>query len=275
MSLLFGTAGIPHSSPERTTQGGIERIYELGLGCMEVEFVRGVKMSLDGALKVREAKEKRNIRLTAHAPYFINLNAKEKDKVLASKERIKDTARVSKIFGGEGVVFHPGFYMDEDPGVVYGKIKGILEEIVFELKEEDNFVTLRPEVMGRESQFGTLEEILRLSEEIEGVKPCIDFAHLHARTGGFNKKPEFIKVLEEVEKALGKEELKDLLIHISGIEYGAQGEKKHLNLLESDMNYRELLEALKEKEASGLIICESPNLEEDALLLKRTWESLF
>ena len=272
--ILFGTAGIPRSTPEKTTPAGGERVYEIGLGCMEVEFVKGVKMSRDSALKVREVKERRNIRLTAHAPYFINLNAKEKEKILASKERIKDTARVSKIFGGEGVVFHPGFYLDDSPKDVYRKIKVLLEEIAGELEEEGNFVTLRPEIMGKESQFGTLEEIVRLSKELKGVRPCIDFAHLHARTGAFNTRSEFVKVLEKVEEELGREELQDVLIHISGIEYGPQGEKKHLNLPQSDMNYEELLEAFLEKNISGLIICESPNLEEDALLLKRKWDEI-
>ena len=44
--LLFGTGGAPHSTKTKSTMDGIERIAELGLGCMEVEFVQGVKISL-------------------------------------------------------------------------------------------------------------------------------------------------------------------------------------------------------------------------------------
>jgi len=47
--LLFGTAGIPRSARAKTTIDGIERIAELGLGCMELEFVQGVKMGEAGA----------------------------------------------------------------------------------------------------------------------------------------------------------------------------------------------------------------------------------
>ena len=52
--LLFGTAGIPHSTKSPSTTVGIERIAELGLGCMEMEFVRGVKMGEAGARLVAE-----------------------------------------------------------------------------------------------------------------------------------------------------------------------------------------------------------------------------
>ena len=41
VGLLFGTAGIPRSTKIKSTQSGIERIAELRLGGMEMEFVRG------------------------------------------------------------------------------------------------------------------------------------------------------------------------------------------------------------------------------------------
>jgi len=40
------------------------------------------------------------------------------------------------------------------------------------------------------------------------------------------------------------------------------------------MNYKELLKALYDYKVAGLLICESPNLEEDALLLKETYASI-
>jgi len=52
------------------------------------------------------------------------------------------------------------------------------------------------------------------------------------------------------------------------------GEIKHLPLKESDLKYVELLRALRDKGVAGMVICESPNLEDDALLLKETYEGL-
>jgi deoxyribonuclease-4 len=204
----------------------------------------------------------------------VNLNARENEKVDASKERILKAAYISSFFNGEGVVFHPAFYLGDDPSKVYITVKRNLEEIAKRLREEEIKVLLRPETTGKATQFGTLDEILRLSNEVDGVAPCIDFAHLHARTGKINSHQEFIDVLDQIEDKLGKEGLENMHIHISGIEYGNRGEKKHLNLEESDIHYIELIRALKIRKVKGVVICESPNLEEDALLLKNTYEKL-
>ena len=40
------------------------------------------------------------------------------------------------------------------------------------------------------------------------------------------------------------------------------------------MNYIELLKVLKEFNIKGALVCESPNIEEDAKLLKETYLSL-
>ncbi len=266
--LLFGTAGIPLDSSIKTTAGGIIRIHELNLGCMEVEFVYGVRMSRKNALDVGEVARKRNICLTAHGPYYINLNSSEEEKIAASKQRIMQTARVAHAFGGESITFHAAFYMKMPPEQVYETVKRHLWEVIEQLEKEKIDIAIRPEIMGKPSQFGTLNEILRLSTEIKGVGPCIDFAHLHARTGKFNTYNEFSQVLDQVGEKLGREGLDNMHIHVSGIDYGEKGEKKHFNLEASDFKYQEFLQALKDHDAKGIVICESPNLEEDALLLQ-------
>ena len=272
--LLFGTAGIPHSSSlPKASQTGIMRVHELGLGCMEVEFVNGVRMSHKTALAVGAVAKNRGIKLTAHGPYYINLNSQEQEKVNASKERILQTARMAHAFGGQSITFHAAFYMKQPPEKVYDIVKRHLTEIVEQLDKEKKLISIRPEVMGKGSQFGTVNEILRLSTEIEWVAPCIDFAHLHARTGKFNTYNEFSQVLDQVGEKLGREGLDSLHLHVSGINYGEKGERNHLNLNESDFQYAELIQALKDHAAKGILICESPNLEEDALLLQGVYKT--
>lgn len=136
-------------------------------------------------------------------------------------------------------------------------------------------MTISPEVTGKGSQFGTLEELLQLSSEIEGVALCIDFSHWHARTGKANSYQDFSAILDQVEKRLGRRGLDNMHIHVSGIAYGSKGEIKHLMLQDSDFRYVELLKALKERRAKGVVICESvPYLEQDALLLQETYRRL-
>ena len=270
--LLFGTAGVPLSSPASSTQAGIERIADLGLGCMEMEFVRGVRMSPQNAVLASEVAAKKGVSLTAHGPYFINLNAREPEKVRASQERILQTARIAAICGAESITFHAAFYLSDPPRPVYEIVKKRLGEIMEQLRVENNQVWVRPELTGKASQFGTLEELLDLSAELEGVAPCIDFAHLHARTGRFNSYEEFSSTLEQIKGRLGREALDNMHIHISGIAYGKHGEIRHLILKQSDLHYAELIKSLKDYDVKGLVICESPNLEDDALLLQQTYE---
>jgi deoxyribonuclease-4 len=273
--LLFGTGGVPVSAKLRSTEAGIERIAELGLGCMEVEFVQGVRMSPEVAVSVGELAAKKEVVLTAHGPYFINLNALEPQKVHMSKERILQTARIAALFSARSITFHAAFYLKNTPAETYATVKKHLQEVMNILRKEGNKVTISPEVTGKPSQFGTLEELLQLSSEIEGVAPCIDFSHWHARTGKANSYQEFIAILEQVEKKLGRRGLDNIHIHLSGIAYGNKGEIKHLMLPDSDLHYTELLKALKERKAKGVVICESvPYLEQDALLLQQTYRAL-
>ena len=73
---------------------------------------------------------------------------------------------------------------------------------------------------------------------------------------------------EESKKKIGNEALKNVHIHISGAEYNEKGEMKHINLQNSDFRYDEWIQALKDLEVEGMVICESPNLEKDAKMLK-------
>lgn len=273
--LLFGTGGAPLSAKLRSTEAGIHRIAELGLGCMEVEFVQGVKMSPQVAVSVGELATRKKVVLTAHGPYFINLNAVEPEKVNMSKARILHTARIAALLGASSITFHAAFYLKNDPVETYTTVKRHLEEVVNVLRQEGNVVTIRPEVTGKPSQFGSLEEILQLSSEVEGVAPCLDFSHWHARTGKANSYQEFSDILDQIEKRLGRQALDDMHIHLSGIGYGKKGEIKHLMLEDSDFQFAELLRTLKEREVKGVVISESaPYLERDALLLQQTYREL-
>ena len=63
-------------------------------------------------------------------------------------------------------------------------------------------------------------------------------------------------------------------VHVSGMEFGPSGERRHLPLRRSRFRYRELLRALKDVRASGWVIAETPAMEDDALLLQRTYRRM-
>lgn len=272
--LLFGTAGIPLSTTGNTVEG-IGQVRKLGLDAMELEFVRNINISKDKAPLVKSAAEKNKIILTCHAPYYINLNATDKAITKASADRILNSARILYLCGGYSACFHAAYYMKSSKEEALQNVTKQVAEIVKILRNECVDVWIRPELSGRVAQFGSLEEIISISENVEGVLPCIDFSHYHARTNGkFNTYSEFSVILSNMEKSLGKSALQNMHIHVSGINYGEKGEKNHLNLLDSDMNYTDLIQAFCDFKLNGIIISESPNIEGDAILMKKTFEKL-
>ncbi|MBS3131538.1 TIM barrel protein [Candidatus Woesearchaeota archaeon] len=269
--LLFGTAGIPLLTKGSTTDGIVD-VRKMGLGAMELEFVRSVNISRERAPEVKNAKEKNGVVLTCHAPYFINLNSDDRLKLKASKERILNSARILSLCGGWSVCFHPGFYQKSTKEDTFNNIKNAIKELSTTIKKEKNNVWLRMETTGKGSQFGNINEILDISAEFDNVMPCVDFSHLHARTNGkYNTKKEFDQILGLIEKKLGKNGLQNMHIHVSGIAYGEKGEKHHLILKESDFNYKDLLKSLKDFNAAGVLISESPNIEGDALVMQEEY----
>jgi len=269
--LRFGPAGVPLSSSKRDTLSGIEKTYELGLDTMELEFVYGVKLKDEDAIEAKSLSKKYDIVLTAHAPYYVNLNAKEEAKRKRSIQMLKDSIRALALAGGWSVVFHPGWYMKSTKEEAYRKVKESLREVVNYAKEFSFKVWIRPETMEGEKKFGDLDEVIKLSQELEMVLPCIDFAHLRYRYKN-NSLDFFREILEKVEKELGKEALKEMHIHMSGIKLDKAG--THVNLEESDMPWKEILELLKEFGVCGVVISESPNIEGDAILMRDYWKKL-
>ena len=269
--LKFLTAGVPIKAGNKGYEAGFKVLDEMGLDGLELEFVRGVRISD----KSREAVSSSNKVITAHAPFYVNLNAREEEKVEASVQRIIETAEVANELGGYSITYHAAYYLGMEAELVYKQVVEQTKIIIDALNKSGNKIWIRPETTGKATQWGDLEEIVRLSKEFEHVLPCVDFSHLHARYNGLvNTYDEFCQIFETIGNELGQVALDNFHAHIAGIEYGAKGEKKHLNLEESDFNYKDLLKAFKSFNVQGAVICESPNIEADAKLLKDFYLSL-
>lgn len=273
--LNFLTAGMPLSTGKGGYPKAFEILKEMGLDGLEVEFVHGVRMNDDTRKFLKEISKEKNFLLTSHGPFYINLNSKEEEKVDASVQRIVETAQAANNFGGYSITFHAAFYMGKDKETVFNQVKIQMERITDILKKENIDVWIRPETTGKATQWGDYEEIIRLSKEFDNVLPCVDFSHIHARTNGeYNTYDEFCNIFERIGKELGQRALDNFHAHLAGIEYGAKGEKRHLILQESDMNYKDLLKAFKDFNVKGALVCESPNIETDTKILKDYYMSL-
>lgn len=274
LSFRFGTVGAPQSTPKKPggSVGAVQRSAELGLLGMELGWVRSVRVSPETCAEIKSTAQELDVAVSVHAPYFINLNADDEEWP-KSRQRLMDAAYYGHLAGATDIIFHPGSYFEHPPEEVLPGAILRLQGCLDELRAAGNPVILRPEMMGKSAMLGSLEDTLVMSREIEGVEPCLDFAHLHARTGdgSMNSYAEWMRTLETYGETLGETALKRLHCHISGIEYTAKGEREHLPLQDSDLDLNGILQALKELGCAGRILCESPVLEDDALLVKQRW----
>ncbi|PIR48845.1 hypothetical protein COU80_04115 [Candidatus Peregrinibacteria bacterium CG10_big_fil_rev_8_21_14_0_10_55_24] len=270
--LHFAVAGVPHSTPAPGgTVEGLKRAHALGITAMELEWVQRVPNAPKRMEEIRKTAEELKMVLTVHAPYYVNLNAQDPLKLAASIKRVQAALSMAELAGARSVCVHPAFYLGMDPREAYANVERATEMILKDRDKRFPSVNLAYETMGKGTQFGTLEEVLCLSKKF-GLYPCVDTAHMHARSNGaYNSKKEFKTILDLYAKYLGKRSLNKVHFHYSGIEYTAKGERRHLPLNESDARWRDFLAVLKEEDIGGVVVCESPILEEDTLLLQKTY----
>ncbi len=276
-AMRFGTVGSPVSTPAKPggSVGAVQHLSELGLGALELGWVQSVRVKEETCLAIRAQARRSGVLISVHAPYYINLNA-SKEEWPKGRKRLMDAARFGNIAGATDIVFHPGSYHGLPPAEALAVAIPRLRKCVEELRAEGNPVTLRPETMGKSAMLGSLDDVLVMAREIEGVEPCVDASHLHARAGdgSMNSTKEWSGALRAYRKALGAASLRRLHIHLSGIEYSDGGERKHLPMRESDFALEAFLRALVESGCRGRILCESPVMEDDALLFQKTWDRL-
>jgi deoxyribonuclease IV len=246
MGIIFGPAGL---GPVKTAAKILESYHKQGLKACEIAFTYSVYIKPEETKVIREAAEKFGISLSIHAPYFVNLNSKEKIKREASKDRILKCAEVGEMLGAKTVVFHPGYYGD-DRTAAFAVIKEQIMDMLAVVKKKGWKIQLAPEIMGKVNVFGSLDEVSRLAKET-GCFFCIDFAHLLAR----DKKIDY----SAVEKAFPQ---KKWHCHFSGIVYGEKGEKHHKTTETGE--WKQLLTNLP-KDREIVLINESPTLVDDSI----------
>lgn len=247
MAIRFGPAGL---GPVKTAEKMLEEYSKLGLRACEIAFTYGVYIkNKEDAIKIGKKARELDIRLSIHAPYYVNLNSAEKAKREATKKRILDCCEIGELAGAEIVVFHPGYY-GKDKEESYNMIRQGIIETMQEIKKNGWKIEIGAETMGKVNVFGSVEEIAKLVRET-GCRFCIDFAHILAR-----------------DKIVDYEKVKELFptkkwhVHFSGIVYSDKGEKYHKPTEKEE--WKNLLKNLP-KDKDIMIINESPSMIEDSV----------
>ncbi len=271
--IRFGPAGIPIQCEGSSTVEGLECCKRLGLGAMEMEFVRGVNMKDDSAKEAGKKAKELGISISSHAPYYVNLCTGDRVKAENSKRHIFLAAKATFLANGKITVLHPGFYQKLAKEEAFQAAKKRLIELKEKIDEAKIKCILGMETVGKKSAFGGFEENVRMAQELDFVKPVLDFAHLHARRDFLIKgEDDYIRIFSILDRELPGY-TKDIQCHFSEINYSEKGELNHLVLgSNSEPPYKPLMKVLAENGIGGTIICETPKLDLDALVMQKEYE---
>jgi len=272
MKIYLGPGGNCITAKDRTTIGSLKHLAELKLNAQEIEFVRNVYLTSNAAKEIGSLASELKIKLSIHAPYFVNLCSTDRKVVEASKQRITDSAVRADEMKAYIVVFHPGYYAGQSLEVAYDAVKKRCEDLVDKLKEKGiKNVLLGLETTGKMSQFGTLDENIKISKEVKGCVPAVDPAHIFARQGG---KIDYAEIFDRLEQL----KLEHVHMHFSGIKWrpakGGGNEWYHLEVKSNQPPFEPLAREILKRKLDVTIISESPVLEQDSLHMVKTFEEL-
>lgn len=263
MTMRIGPAGLGGSVQEAASS--LEKYSKIGFRACEIPFTYGVFIKEDKHKKqiveIREAAKKYDIKLSIHAPYWLNFNSSEKKKIDASKQRVLKCCKIGELIGAKIVVFHAGFYSKMDKEASFQNIKKAVLDMLEEIKSRGWKIKIAAETMGKVNIFGSSEEILRLVKET-GCSFCLDFAHLWAREQG---KISYKEIYEKFKS------FPEIHAHFSGIEFSSKGETRHKETPEQEI--KKLLESLP-KDKKITIINEAPNPVQDAVKMVEIWKKI-
>lgn len=270
--VLFGTSGVSDSMKnEKLTYTEIaERMKNMGLLCFEYPFTYGTNITEEKCTEIGKIFNNAGIKLSIHAPYYINLASPNEEQILKSFGYIYESMRKAKIMGADRVVFHPGSLTGQTREVAYSNVYNNTKAFIEKIKDDESVsgVYICPETMGKHGQIGTSDEIQKLCEIDDCIIPTLDFGHINAFTGGeLNSVDKFCKIFDMFVNTKN-----EIHIHFSRIEYGAKGEIKHLTFDNDPSGFGPeqtiFIEALKKYSQNIRVICESSGTQaEDSKIM--------
>lgn len=274
MDVRFGPAGRPIEF-NGSAKDACGYIKAEGLDAYEYQATYGVRIAKKSALELKKNSEDNDVLVSMHAPYYINLSSNKDEVIERSISRLVHSAQVSEWMGAYRTVFHPGFYTSYSPKEAMERCKTAIDRITEELEAlgVKNYC-FAPETTGKRSQLGNLDEIIEICGSYEHFQPTVDFAHVHARAGGsLRNKKDYAKIFQKLEDELG---LKSLHSHFTHVEYTVAGERKHHSLDEEDYGppLHPFIEEIIDSGWNMTVICETPLIDHDALVMKNLYNQL-
>jgi deoxyribonuclease IV len=256
--LHFGPARVPsRESPEAAVAALLQR----GFSACEIDFEGRFWMDYDFAERFGALARENDIVLSVHAPIAGFMGHAERGKKLNMAVGMLDhSAGIAKASGAEVVVFHPGFLLGRTREDAIDSVVEQLGELRERLEGKGRDVPFGIEVMGRVRELGSADDVVEISRRLGWVRPVLDFAHMHATSGGaFLTVEPFAEALAAVDAV--QEPGTPFHIHFSDIQFANRNETKHLPYGEGTLRAEPLRDALAGFERPATVISESPDAE--------------
>ena len=279
----FGPAGNPQDFYDKGYKHSVQMpayLAEMGLDAYEYQCGRGVNIGQETAAELGSNAAERGVKLSVHAPYYINLASPDPEKLENTYRYILDSMQAAAWMGGERVILHPG--SANAPGGRPDALKmasDALQRVLAMAGERglNRTVTLCPELMGKINQLGDLDEVITLCRLDDSLLPTIDFGHLNARTHGALKgRDEFFQVCQYIGNGLEMDRLRSMHVHFSRIEFTIGGEKMHHTMADTEYgpDFEPFAQVMRELLMEPVIICESRDTQSiDAAEMKRVYQA--
>ena len=262
--ILFGVSGPP--PPGQAEDGAfLDDLASRGIRSYELSFVKGFPWKETRCAQFGARAAERGLRLSAHAPYFAVLTAEEPEKSRMCLSALEHTMKLGQELEAPVVVAHSGHLKGRPPGQVMDLIRRRLGTLA--PKVADLGVGLGLETAGRQGAFGTLGDIALLAAEFPFVRPVVDWAHLHALSGGGLVDIERFKaVLSFLRDSFPAWMLSPLHTQFTDNRFGPAGEISHVPYGEGTLRVGPLVEAAYESGISMVVISEAREWESHAAI---------
>ena len=237
MSAIFGPAGNAESFPYKSSVDAPRWLAELGLDCYEYQCGKGVNVREETARNIGAAAVAAGIRLSLHAPYFINLANPDPESLQKTIGYITAACQAADWMGAGRVVIHSGALMKRTRREALDIALRSLNAVIAACDDAGyGHIALCPETMGKINQLGDLDEVLELCTLDERLVPCVDFGHLYARSlGELEGTAACASMLDRIREVLGEVRAGVFHSHFSKIQFTPNGgEKMHLTFAQDD-----------------------------------------
>ena len=234
----------------------LDGLLEKGHQAFELAFTRGFPWKERRcAAFAREAAD-RGIGLSVHAPYFAVLTVADEDRAKRCRAALEHAVKLGAELDARIVVAHLGARRGEQPEELLDRMRRHLDWIGG--KVDGLGVGVGLETAGKASHMGSLGDIALLSDEFPFVRPVVDWAHVHAVSGGGLRSVEaFAAVIGFLRDRFPGWKIDPVHTQFSDVLYGEKGEIRHLPYGEGTLRIAPLVRAAGEARVRMTVISES------------------